>query len=110
MSDATLAVVCADLDLAPSVGSESRVRVQRMRCIHAASGSTAKLPQTSVDRLSAVTLKFICADRKLPTCGEDMERQVYIDRILAGLSGKKHYSQLEDRNVGGHTSTVDLKV
>ena len=63
VSDATLAAVCADLDLAPAVVSEGSVKEQRMRCIHAASGSTAKLP----------------------TCGQDMERQVYIDRILAGL-------------------------
>jgi len=110
LSDATLAAVCADLDLAPAVGSESSVREQRMRCMHAASGSTAKLPQTSLDGLSVATLKFICADRKLPTCGEDMERQVYIDRILAGLPGKKRSSQLENRNVGGHTASVDLKV
>jgi hypothetical protein len=110
LSDATLAAVCSDLDLAPAVGSESSVREQRMRGIHTASGSTAKLPKTSLDRLSVATLKFICTDRKLPTSGEDMDRQIYIDRILTGLPGKKRSSQLEKKNVGGHTASVDLKV
>jgi hypothetical protein len=109
LSDGTLAAVCSDLDLAPSVGSESSVREQRMRGINAASGSTAKMPKTSFDRLSVATLKFICTDRKLPTSGEDMDRQIYIDRILAGLPDKKSI-QLENTNVGGHTASVDLKV
>ena len=94
--------MCSDLDLAPAVGSESSVREQRIRGIHAASGSTAKLPKTNLDGLSVTTLKLICADRKLPTSGEDKDGKIFIDRILAGLPGKKPSSQLENRNVDGH--------
>jgi hypothetical protein len=110
LSDATLAAVCLDLDLAPAVGSESSVREQRIRGIHAASGSTAKLPKTNLDGLSVATLKLICADRKLPTSGEDKDTKIYTDRILAGLPGKKPSSQLENRNVDGHAAPADLKV
>ena len=109
LSDATLAAVCLDLDLAPAVGSESSVREQRIRDIHAASGSTAKLPKTNLDGLSVATLKLICADRKLPTSGEDKDTKIYTDRILAGLPGKKPCSQLENRNVDGHAASADVK-
>ena len=89
--------MCSDLDLAPAVGSESSVREQRIRGIHAASGSTAKLPKTNLDGLSVATLKLICADRKLPTSGEDKDTKIYTDRILAGLPGSG-----KNRNVDGH--------
>ena len=112
LSDATLAAVCLDLDLAPAVGTESSVREQRIRGIHAASGSTAKLPKTNLDGLSVATLKLICADRKLPTSGEDKDGKIFIDRILAGLPGKKSPSQLENRNLDGHAASgsADLKI
>jgi hypothetical protein len=122
LSDVTLAAVCSDLDLAPAVGSECSVREQRIRDIHAASGSTSKLPKTNLDGLSVATLKLICAGRKLLTSGEDMNRQIYIDSIVLGknarvdrildciLPGKKLSSQLENKNVGGHAASVDLKV
>jgi hypothetical protein len=92
------------------------VREQRIRGIHAASGSTAKLPKTNLDGLSVATLKLICADRKLPTSGEDKDGKLYrrnpkmyIDRILAGLPGKKPSRQLENRNVDDHAASADFK-
>ena len=88
------------------------MREQRIRDIHAASGSTSKLPKTNLDGLSVATLKLICADRKLPTSGEDKDGKIFIDRILAGLPGKKSPSQLENRNLDGHAASgsADLKI
>jgi hypothetical protein len=53
---ATLAAVCSDLELAPAVGSESSVRDQRIRDIHAATGSkqcSSQLENRNVDDLAA---------------------------------------------------------
>ncbi len=98
--------------MAPAVGSESSVREQRIRGIHAASGSTAKLPKTNLDVLSVTTLKLICVDRKLPTSGEDKDGKIFIDRILAGLPGKKPSSQHENRTLDGQAASgsADLKI
>ena len=86
LSDATLAAVCSDLDLAPAVGSESSVREQRMRDIHAASGSTAENVE------------------------EDKDRKIYTDCFVAGLPGKPCSSQLENRNVDDLAASADVKV
>jgi hypothetical protein len=87
LSDATLAAVCSDLDLAPAVGSESSVREQRMPDIHAAaSGSTAENVE------------------------EDKDRKIYTDCFVAGLPGKPCSSQLENRNVDDLAASADVKV
>jgi hypothetical protein len=86
LSDATLAAVCSDLDLAPAVGSESSVREQRIRDIHAASGSTAENVE------------------------EDKDRKIDTDCFVAGLPGKPCSSQLENRNVDDRAASADVKV
>ena len=86
LSDATLAAVCSDLDLAPAVGSESSVREQKMRDIHAASGSTAGNVE------------------------EDQDRKIYTDCFVAGLPGKPCSSQLENINVDDLAASADVKV
>ena len=86
LSDATLAAVCSDLDLAPAVGSESSAREQRMRDIHAASGSTAENVE------------------------EDQDRKIYTDCFVAGLPGKPCSSQLENINVDDLAASADVKV
>jgi hypothetical protein len=68
------------------VGSESSVREQRMRDIHAASGSTAENVE------------------------EDKDRKIDTDCFVAGLPGKPCSSQLENRNVDDRAASADVKV
>jgi hypothetical protein len=97
LSDDTLRALGSELGLAV------RDRAELVEGIHKASGTTSKVPKTSLEPLSVATLKRICVNRALSSLGD---KSALIQRIQQGEHAKEHakeavFAASQGREKGG---------